>query len=97
VSFSAVTNDSVLVRWRRPLRPNGVVQGYRLYYMHGNYTDVKTVREPTEAMQYTLDGLGECLLPRSDLVVAVQSSSLAPPRSPFKIHGVSILYISLTL
>ncbi len=61
VSYSSVTNSSVLLGWQRPRHPNGLVQGYRIYYMHKNFTDVRTVREPAqqEAMQHLLDGLGE--------------------------------------
>ena len=59
VSFRDVTNSSVTVRWQRPRHPNGLVQGYRLYYMHRNYTDVQTVREPSEEMDFELQGLGE--------------------------------------
>ena len=59
VSFREVTNSSVVVRWQQPNFPNGLIQGYRLYYMHKNYTEVVTVREPAEEMGYLLVGLGE--------------------------------------
>ena len=44
VSFYNVTNSSVLVKWSPPQHPNGIIQGYRLYYMHKNFTDVSTMR-----------------------------------------------------
>ena len=59
VSFREVTNSSVVVHWQEPNFPNGLIQGYRLYYMHKNYTEVVTVREPAEEMGYLLVGLGE--------------------------------------
>ena len=59
VSFREVTNSSVVVRWNEPKFPNGIIQGYRLYYMHKNYTDVQTVREPAQKMEFLLTGLGE--------------------------------------
>ncbi len=59
MSFRGVTNSSVAVRWQRPRHPNGIVQGYRLYYVHKNFTDVQTVRDPEEDMEHTLHGLGE--------------------------------------
>lgn len=59
VSFRSVTNSSVVVEWRQPEAPNGIILGYRLYYMHKNFTDVKTVRNPAENMDYLLTGLGE--------------------------------------
>ncbi len=64
MSFRGVTNSSVAVRWQRPRHPNGIVQGYRLYYVHKNFTDVQTVREPEEDMEHTLQGLGECIYNR---------------------------------
>ncbi len=59
VSFRDVTNSSVVVHWQQPKFPNGLIQGYRLYYMHKNYTEVKSVRESAEEMEYLLTGLGE--------------------------------------
>ena len=64
VSFRGVTNSSVAVRWQRPRHPNGIVQGYRLYYVHKNFTDVQTVRDPDEDMEHTLQGLGEYIYNR---------------------------------
>ena len=62
VSMRSVTNSSVLVSWHRPTHPNGVIQGYRMYFMRQNFTDVRTVREPKAAMQYMLQGLGEMII-----------------------------------
>ena len=59
VSMREVTNSSVRVAWHVPSEPNGIIQGYRLYYMHQNFTDVKTIREPQEHMEFHLFGLGE--------------------------------------
>lgn len=64
VSFRGVTNASVLVRWHQPKFPNGIIQGYRLYYMHKNYTDVQTIRDPEEEMEHNLEGLGTSRVPR---------------------------------
>ena len=61
VSYREVTNSSVVISWQRPKFPNGLIQGYRLYYMHKNYTDVRTVREPAQDMEYLLEDLGENL------------------------------------
>ena len=54
-----VTNSSVRVLWHAPSHPNGIIQGYRLYYMHKNFTDVKTVKDAKESMEYLLDGLSK--------------------------------------
>jgi receptor-type tyrosine-protein phosphatase gamma len=58
VSMREVTNTSVKVLWHRPVQPNGIIQGYRMYFMHQNFTDVRTVREPSEKMEFLLEGLG---------------------------------------
>ena len=39
--------------------PNGVVKGYRLYYMKHNFTDVVTVRQTGSNVEYELHDLGE--------------------------------------
>jgi hypothetical protein len=56
-----VTNTSVSLGWSRPARPNGVVKGYRLYYMKNNFTDVVTVRQNGLTVEYELHDLGEKL------------------------------------
>ena len=59
VSIREVTNTSVRVLWHRPEKPNGVIQGYRMYFMHQNFTDVRTVRDPQQKMDYHLTGLSK--------------------------------------
>ena len=59
VVFKEVTNSSVAVHWHQPTTPNGLVTGYRIYYMHDNFTDVKTVRSTNPSMFYVLQGLSE--------------------------------------
>ncbi len=59
VSMREVTNTSVRVLWHRPQHPNGIIQGYRLYYVHRNFTDVRTVKEAKESMEYLLEGLSK--------------------------------------
>ena len=60
VVFKEVTNSSVAVHWQEPTEPNGIVAGYRIYYMHDNFTDVQTVRSTNPTMFYTLTGLSKC-------------------------------------
>nr|XP_040579012.1 tyrosine-protein phosphatase 99A-like [Lepeophtheirus salmonis] len=52
-----ILNSSITLEWSRPLRPNGIIQGYRLYYMRKNFTDVKTVRQVGPIIRYFLSGL----------------------------------------
>ena len=58
VSMREVTNSSVRVMWHVPSHRNGIIQGYRMYFMQKNFTDVRTVREPQDKMEYLLTGLG---------------------------------------
>ncbi len=55
----SVTNTSIALGWSRPARPNGVIKGYRLYYMKDNFTDVVTVRQTGTNIQYELFDLGK--------------------------------------
>ena len=57
--FKEVTNSSVAVHWQEPIEPNGIIAGYRIYYMHDNFTDVQTVRSTNPTMFYTLNGLSK--------------------------------------
>ena len=59
--FKAVTNSSVTVHWQQPTTPNGIVVGYRIYYMHDNFTDVQTVRHTEPNMFHLLKGLSTYL------------------------------------
>jgi len=42
-----------------PEEPNGVITGYRLYFMSNNFTDVQTVQATSNHMQYTLESLSQ--------------------------------------
>ena len=57
-----ISNSSVRLRWMRPLRPNGLVLGYRLYHMrNNNFTDVVTVKKGggAKVVEHLLEGLGK--------------------------------------
>jgi len=36
-----ITGTTIELSWSEPENANGVIIGYRVYYMHSNYTDVK--------------------------------------------------------
>ncbi|XP_023290155.1 tyrosine-protein phosphatase 99A [Orussus abietinus] len=40
-----VTSSSIELSWQEPENVNGVIEGYRVYYMHSNFTDVKTHKD----------------------------------------------------
>lgn len=54
------------IKWEEPDEPNGQIQGYRLYFMHANFTDVRTVRETQDQMEYNLHGLSKSKSFRGD-------------------------------
>ena len=62
VIFKEVTNSSVAVHWQQPTTPNGIIVGYRIYYMHDNFTDVQTVRHTEPNMFHVLRGLSKYFL-----------------------------------
>jgi hypothetical protein len=43
----------------QPEEVNGVITGYRLYYMHNNFTDVVTIHSSAPQMQHTLSSLSK--------------------------------------
>lgn len=36
-----ITGSTIELSWSEPENANGIIVGYRVYYMHSNYTDVK--------------------------------------------------------
>ena len=58
-TIHSVTNISAVVDWSRPTNPNGVIEGYRLYFLHGNHTDVRTIKSRDPRVDYLLTDLGK--------------------------------------
>lgn len=56
-----VTEDSMNIRWMEPERANGAIEGYRIYYMFANYTDVQTLKlaNGSPNIYYTLKNLSK--------------------------------------
>ena len=57
LTVGKVFNSSVNLTWLQPKNPNGEVRGYRIYYMRGNITSVRTVHGNHYNMTYTLQDL----------------------------------------
>lgn len=51
------TSTTIELSWVKPEHENGDIKGYRIYFMHGNYTDVRTT--PTPVLSYTLETLSK--------------------------------------
>ncbi|TRY70690.1 hypothetical protein TCAL_12939 [Tigriopus californicus] len=53
-----ITNTTVTLQWKSPESPNGIILGYRLYFMrNNNFTDVVTVRRTEPRMEHVLADL----------------------------------------
>ena len=57
LSVGEETSTSALVTWSRPLRPNGVIAGYRLYFLQGNSTQVVTLHSRDTRVSHRLQRL----------------------------------------
>ncbi|XP_049782864.1 tyrosine-protein phosphatase 99A-like isoform X1 [Schistocerca cancellata] len=44
VTVLRVSSNSLKLSWLQPEKPNGLITGYRVYYMHANYTEVQSMR-----------------------------------------------------
>ena len=55
--MSGETSGSAVVSWSRPLRPNGVISGYRLYFLLDNTTEVATLQSRETEVSHTLTSL----------------------------------------
>ena len=52
-----ITNTSAVIDWSRPSDPNGAIEGYHLYFLSGNLTDVRTIMSKDPRIEYTLTRL----------------------------------------
>ncbi|ODN00699.1 Tyrosine-protein phosphatase 99A [Orchesella cincta] len=57
VTVTWVTDSMMELSWSEPAKPNGKIEGYRIYYMWRNFTEVETVKQPLEHMKFALSGL----------------------------------------
>lgn len=62
VTVTWVTDSMMELSWQEPSKPNGKIDGYRIYYMWRNFTEVETVKQPLEHMKFALSGLGKIIL-----------------------------------
>ena len=58
VLVGEVNDSSIELSWAEPSNPNGVIKGYRIYFMRKNFTDVQTVRGADPAQKFVLTELG---------------------------------------
>ena len=59
VLIGEVNDSSIALTWSEPLHPNGVIKGYRIYFMRKNFTDVQTVRGTEPVQKFVLTELGK--------------------------------------
>ena len=65
LTVTHVEDKKVGLSWVRPINPNGEINGYRVYYMRGNFTSVRTVYDvfgEQQTMRFNLTEMGEWAL-----------------------------------
>ena len=62
VKILAVEATSIKLSWWEPARPNGVIQGYRIYFQQNNLTSVQEVARNHSAITDTLTILSKSTL-----------------------------------
>ena len=58
ISIGEVTDSTIALSWAQPEDPNGIIKGYRVYFMKKNFTNVQTVRSAEAVQKFVLTGLG---------------------------------------
>ncbi len=71
VRLLSVTDTSIQVSWWEPARANGVLQGYRVYFLNNNFTSVQTIRDNKSAMVETLTRLSKYTRPYYEYISVV--------------------------
>lgn len=59
VSIGDVNDSTIALSWSEPENPNGLIKGYRIYFMRKNFTDVQTVRNGEKFQKFILTDLGK--------------------------------------
>jgi hypothetical protein len=59
VSIGDVNDSTIALSWYEPENPNGIIKGYRIYFMRKNFTDVQTVRNGDKFQKFILTDLGK--------------------------------------
>lgn len=63
-----ITSTTIELSWSEPESANGVITGYRVYYLHSNYTDVQTLKIYDNSgpnVEFVLKDLGKYELNRA--------------------------------
>ena len=59
VKVLSILTTSIQLSWWEPARPNGIIQGYRLYFKINNLTSVQPVGQNKSAVVETLTRLSK--------------------------------------
>ncbi|XP_065165511.1 tyrosine-protein phosphatase 99A isoform X2 [Atheta coriaria] len=52
-----ISSDRIFLTWTEPEKKNGAIEGYRVYYVQGNLTDVQSIQETGPIIHYNLTKL----------------------------------------
>lgn len=55
----SINSSSMELSWLEPENKNGIILGYRIYYMHSNFTEVNTLKKNNESIEFVLGNLSE--------------------------------------
>lgn len=61
LTIGKVGDSSARLRWQEPEFPNGMIQGYRVYFQHTalNITEMRKAQNPQPVMDYVLQNLSK--------------------------------------
>ena len=59
VKVISILDTTIQLSWWEPARPNGIIQGYRLYFKHNNLTSLQPVGQNKSAIVETLNMLSK--------------------------------------
>lgn len=70
LTTSVITSNSIDLSWIKPEKANGVIGGYRIYYIHENFTSVETHKvsenlQQNRTIEFTLNNLSKSFQPVS--------------------------------
>lgn len=69
LSSHGITSTTIELSWAEPDYANGIISGYRIYYMHSNYTDVQMYRTDEydgPVIEFVLKELGELVISKTE-------------------------------
>lgn len=83
-----ISSDRIFLTWTEPEKKNGAIEGYRVYYVQGNLTDVQSIQETGPIIHYNLTKLSmylNILFYEFKLITYFQLEMIAEPNTEYEI------------